>query len=195
MKSIGNKMLIFALFYLTLLIPAQLYANGSEINSKELSTVDVTLYSEQVQLPLTGLVTLEGVPYYSETLRGKCVLVNLWASWCQDCRKEKPSIERLYMELSNGHIFGKEELVLLTVSLGEEPSTVKSYMNENQYSFPVVLDRENKLRTAYASWIPVNYILGPDGNIIARIILGEEWDSEQTLGTLKRLVSIAAEQQ
>jgi hypothetical protein len=96
------------------------------------------------------------------------------------------------MELSNDRLFGKEELVLLTVSLGEEPDTVKSYMNENQYSFPVVLDRENKLRTAYAPRIPTSYILGPDGNIIARIIWEKEWDSEQALGTLKRMVSITA---
>jgi thiol-disulfide isomerase/thioredoxin len=182
----------FAVFYLTLIMPAQLYANGSELNSKELSTSDVTVYSEKAQLPLEGLVTLEGSPYNSEALRGRYVLVNLWASWCPDCRREKPSIQRLYMELSSGRLFGNEELVLLTVSLGEEPDTVKSYMNENQYSFPVVLDRENKLRTAYAPRIPTSYILGPDGNIIARIIWEKEWDSEQALGTLRRMVSITA---
>ena len=195
MKSTGNKICIITLFYLTLLIPAQLCANDSEIIPKELSTVKVTLYSEKVRLPLEGLETLEGVPYDNETLCGKFVLVNLWASWCPDCRKEKPSIERLYKELSNDRMFGKEELVLLTVSLGEDPDTVKSYINKNQYSFPVVLDRENKLPKAYASWIPANYILAPDGNIIAQIILGEEWDSEQALITLKRLVSIASLQQ
>lgn len=184
--------IFFTAFYLAFIIPEQLYANDIELIRKKIPVSEVTLYSERAKLPLEGLVTLEGAFYNSEALRGKCVLVNLWASWCPDCRKEKPSIERLYRELINGRLFSKEEFTLLTVSLGEEPDTVKSYMNKNQYSFPVVLDKENRLRKEYASWIPTSYVLAPDGSIIARIIWEEEWDSEQALGTLKRLVSITA---
>jgi len=195
MKSSGNrKFFIFAVIYLAFIVQAQVYANDYELNPKELSTFDVTLYTEKNKLPLEGLLTLEGAIYNSEALHGKCALVNLWASWCPDCRREKPSIERLYRELSNSHLFGKDELALLTVSLGEEPETVKSYMNENQYSFPVVLDRENRLRKEYALWIPTSYFLGPDGSIIARITWEKEWDSDQALKTLKRLVSISSAQ-
>ena len=195
MKSSGNrKTFIFAVIYLALIVQAQLHSNDYELSVNELSTFDFTFYTEKAKLPLEGLFTLEGALYNSEVLRGKYVLVNLWASWCPDCRREKPSIERLYRELSNGRLFGKEKLSLLTVSLGEEPDTVKSYMTENQYSFPVVLDNENKLRTEYAPWIPTSYILGPDGNIIARITWEKEWDSEQAIKTLKRMVSIAAAQ-
>jgi len=190
-RGINKKRFILGMFFLAFILHAGLYANDFEINFNELSTLDITFYAEKAQLPLEGLYTLEGALYNSEALRGKCVLVNLWASWCPDCRREKPSIERLYKELSNNHLFGKDELTLLTVSLGEEPGTVKSYMTENQYSFPVVLDGENKL-PKYASWIPTNYFLDPDGNIIARMTWEKEWDSEQALKTLKRLVSITS---
>jgi thiol-disulfide isomerase/thioredoxin len=194
-RGINKKVLVFSVFFLAIVVQVRLYANDYEPSVKELSTLDVTFYTEKVQLPLEGLLTLEGLLYSSEALRGKFVLVNLWASWCQDCRREKPSIERLYREINNSHLFGKDEFTLLTVSLGEEPYTVKSYMTENQYSFPVVLDRENKLPREYASWIPTSYILGPDGNIIARMNWEKEWDSEQALRTLKRLVSIISAQQ
>jgi len=194
-RGINKKNLVFMLFFWALVVQARLYANDYEISPNDLSTSDVTFFAEKVQLPLEGLFTLEGIPYNREALRGKFVLVNLWASWCPDCRREKPSIERLYRKLSNGHLFDKYELALLTVSLGEEPDTVKSFMTENQYSFPVVLDRENKLPKEYASWIPTSYILGPDGNIIARMTWEKEWDSEQSLKTLKRLVLIASTQQ
>jgi len=194
-RGINRKNLFFAVSFLALIVQARLYANDYEINPKELSTSDVTFYAEIDRLPLEGLFTLEGNLYNSEVLRGKFVLVNLWASWCPDCRREKPSIERLYRELSNSHLFGRDELTLLTVSLGEEPDTVKSFMTENQYSFPVVLDKENRLRKEYASWIPASYFLGRDGNIIAQITWEKEWDSEQALKTLKRLVSITSAQQ
>ena len=194
MRGINKKNFIFTVFCLALVVQTQLYANDNELDPKELSTFDITFYAEKAQLPLEGLLTLEGALYNSEALRGKYVLLNLWASWCPDCRREKPSIERLYREISNGHLFGKDELILLTVSLGEDPGTVKSYMAENHYSFPVVLDRGSKLPKEYASWIPTNYILGPAGNIIARITWEEELDSEQALKTLKRMVSIASAQ-
>jgi len=193
MKSAENKKnLVFALFFLALALQARLYANDCELNPKELSASGITLYAEKARLPLEGLFTLDGAPFDSEPLRGKFVLANLWASWCPDCRREKPSIERLYREISDGHLFGKDGLILLTVSLGEEPDTVKSYMAENRYSFPVALDRGNKLRKEYASWIPANYILGPDGSIVARITWKEEWDSEQALKALRSLISIAS---
>jgi len=195
MKSYGiRKTFIAAVIYLALIVQAQLHSNDYELNPKELSTSDLTFYTEKTKLPLEGLYKLDGTLYNSKPLHGKYVLVNLWASWCPDCRREKPSIERLYRELSSGRLFGKEELSLLTVSLGEEPDTVKSYMTENQYSFPVVLDKEDKLHKEYAPWIPTSYILGPDGNIVARITWEKEWDSEQALKTLKRLVSITAAQ-
>jgi len=194
MRGINKKILIFTMFYFAFVVLAQLYANDYELNPKELSTFDITFYAEKPKLSLEGLFTLEGALYNNEALRGKFVFVNLWASWCPDCKREKPSIERLYRELSNSRLFGKDELILLTVSLGEEPDTVKSYMTENQYSFPVVLDRENKIPREYTPWIPTNYFLDPDGNIIARMIWEKEWDSEQALKTLKRLVSITSAQ-
>jgi thiol-disulfide isomerase/thioredoxin len=194
-KSAENKKnLIFTVFFLALVLQARLYANDYELIPEELSTSGITFYTEKAQLPLEGLLTLEGALYSSESLRGRFVLVNLWASWCPDCRREKPSIERLYREINNNHLFAEDELTLLTVSLGEDPETVKSYMTENRYSFPVVLDRENKLSKEFAPWIPSSYILGPDGNIIARMTWEKEWDSEQALKTLKSLVSTASAQ-
>jgi hypothetical protein len=65
-------------------------------------------------------------------------------------------------------------------------------MDENQYSFPVVLDRENRLREAYAPLMPASYILDPEGNIIARINGGREWDGEQALKVLRCLLPEAS---
>lgn len=170
---------------ITLVMTAQLCADDCEISPEELEAFSVTLYTEKAQLPLDDLVTLDAEPYARGELQGSYVLVNLWASWCPFCRKEKASMERLYEE--EDHI----PLAVLTVSLGEEIDTVKEYMDENQYSFPVVVDRENKLREAYAPRVPTSYVLDPEGNIVARINGNKEWDSTEALKVLRGLISEA----
>ena len=180
-----HKRLIFAVIFISLIIPALVYADDIGSIAEELEAYNVTLYAEKSRLPLDELVTLEGAPYAIEALRGKYVLINLLVTWCPYCRREKPSMERLYTEENR-------TLAVLTVSLGEDVDTVKEYMRENQYSFPVAVDMENKLRGTYAPRLPTSYILDPEGNIIARINGSKEWDSKQALKVLRHLAPEAA---
>jgi hypothetical protein len=68
--------------------------------------------------------------------------------------------------------------------VGEQPDTVKNYMDENNYSFPAAVEPENKLRASHAPRIPTSYLIGPDGNIIARLNDSREWDNGRLLEIL-----------
>ena len=184
-----NKAIAAAFFALTIIfLQTRLYARGSgEKQGPEYGTVPspeeleefgVALYMENVQLPLDGLVRLDGTPYDSGELRGKFALVNLWVTWCPYCRAEKASIERLYKEHESGRF------TVLAVSLGEEPDTVRQYMDENRYGFPIAVDREGRLREEYSPRLPTSYVLDPAGNILARINGDREWDGERALRLL-----------
>ena len=188
-KKLFLALLLFTLAFLIITPPMQIWADpldGADeivLSPEEITEFNITLYDEKTQLPLDALVTLDGSPYYSETLRGKYVLVNLWATWCPFCRAEKASVDRLYKMLKS------ETLTILTVSLGEEPETVRQYMDENQYGFPVAVDIENRLREAYSPRVPTSYGLDPEGNIVFRVNGGKEWDSEQALRVLRYLAA------
>ena len=183
MKKTANKTkLIFTILLVTVAF-FTMAEPKDVISLEELAEFDMAIYIEKTHLPLDGLVLPDGTPYDSGTLQGKYALVNLWVTWCPYCRQEKASIDRIYREQGN------EELAILTVSLGEEPETVRQYMEENHYVFPVVVDRENKLKEEYSPRLPTSYILDPKGNILARINGNKEWDSEQMLRVIRLLTT------
>jgi thiol-disulfide isomerase/thioredoxin len=161
-----------------------LSVSGQEaaISEEELTEFRVTLYTEKEHIPLLKLLTVEGMPYESGVLRDKYVLINFWATWCPFCRQENPSIQSLH------RTYAADWFSILTISVGEEADTLTSFMRENGYDFPVVIDPENELKEIYAPRIPTTYILNPEGYIVARINGNKEWDSEQALKILRHLI-------
>ena len=127
-----TKRFIILLIILTLTVQV-LFSLDIDITPEELTTFKVTPYTEKEQLLLDGLFTLEGASFAADFLKGKYVLVNLGATWCPYCRGEKPSFQRLYSEHAN------EYFAVLAVFVGEQPDTVKNYMDENNYSFPAAV--------------------------------------------------------
>lgn len=157
-----------------------------EVSQAELEEFDLTWYTEKELFPLTDLSTLDNKPYDPTVLNDKYVLLNLWASWCPYCAKEKPSIQQLYEEYE-GSLF-----TVLTISLGENQNTVKDYLESNHYSFPVLLNTDNSLRDVYAPRIPTTYLLDTGGTIIARINGKKDWGAEKSIKILKHLMPIGS---
>ena len=98
-------------------------------------------------------------------LRGKPVLINFWASWCWPCRQEMPFIQQIHEE------WAEKGLVVLTVNLGESPSTVEHFLQRYGFSFPVLLDTKRVTSTRYnIRGIPTTFFIDRDGIIQERVI-------------------------
>jgi len=122
------------------------------------------------------LTDLEGTPVSLAAMRGKVVLLTFWATWCGVCREELPHLQNLYQNLK-----GHDDFAVVTINLDQQPESVPPFVRKNDYQFPVLLDADNRVGTAYAvSAIPANFIIDRAGKIIWSCAGGIDW-SDRTL--------------
>lgn len=106
--------------------------------------------------------TIDGERYTNESLKGKVVLIEFWATWCQYCKKDEPVIETLANE------FGKNGLVILAVDMGEPRRRVKKYLEASPRSCKVVLAEDTTLAAiCEARTYPMYVLIDRDGNVAA----------------------------
>ena len=112
-------------------------------------------------LPEVNLPDLSGKRWTSADLRGKAVLLNIWATWCGPCQGELPHIQKLHESWKGGRNFR-----IVTVSVDENPGLIEPYVKERKYTFPVLIAGTGSFRSWAPEGIPTNYIVSPDGMII-----------------------------
>ncbi|SDQ58180.1 Peroxiredoxin [Virgibacillus subterraneus] len=108
------------------------------------------------------LQTLSGDTFKLSDLRGKKVILNFWASWCNPCKKEMPEMQKFYEE-------HKDEVEVVAVNLtGNEVGVdaAKEYIKKHNYTYPVPLDKKMDASEKYGvTIIPTTYFIGTDGKI------------------------------
>ncbi len=106
------------------------------------------------------LQNLDGQVISLSGLRGKPVLINFWATWCPPCVYEMPYMQQIHEEWS------ATGLVVLAVDIGESPSTVENFMQNNNLSLPVLLDTKQDVATSYGiRSIPTTFFIDKNGII------------------------------
>ncbi|MEI6388470.1 MAG: TlpA disulfide reductase family protein [Spirochaetota bacterium] len=116
--------------------------------------------------------------------KGKVVMLNFWATWCPPCRAEMPSIEILSKKMKG------KAFAIMAISVGETKDTVAKFIALQKYSYPIYLDPDSKLGTAFnASSIPTTYIFGKDGKAIAGIQGSRQYDTPEVLALLEELIA------
>ncbi|WP_164219622.1 TlpA disulfide reductase family protein [Virgibacillus sp. YIM 98842] len=109
------------------------------------------------------LETLEGDTVRLSDLRGQKVILNFWATWCGPCREEMPEMQEFYDN-------NEEEVEILAVNLLEtetDDSNAQEFIDEFQYTYPVLLDEGAEVSEAYKGSVavPTTYFIGTDGTI------------------------------
>ena len=114
---------------------------------------------EGVQAPdFTGEL-IDGTSIRLSELQGKPVIINFWATWCGPCVKEMPAFERLKDD------FG-DKIGIIAVNCGDDAGTVKDFVEENGYTFPVVLDEEYSISMLYpTNSIPYTVVVDAEGKV------------------------------
>jgi cytochrome c biogenesis protein CcmG, thiol:disulfide interchange protein DsbE len=133
--------------------------------------------------PPLALEDLAGRTYNLSEYRGKVVLVNFWATWCEPCRAEMPSIDRLKSSL-NGRPFE-----VFAVNMAEPLSRIEKFVEAMPLRFPLLRDRDGTVGKAWkAKLLPASFLIGRDGRI-HYVAYGEiDWTSDAVRARVAELL-------
>ncbi|MDX5345974.1 MAG: TlpA family protein disulfide reductase [Hymenobacteraceae bacterium] len=118
--------------------------------------------------------TLDGKTVNFDSLKGKVIFLNIWATWCPPCVAEMPGIQSLYNKVNSDKI----AFVMLSVDEGG-PAKVKRFIERKNYTFPVYLPAGQLPQEFYSSSIPTTFIISPDGKIVTRHEGMANYDTEE----------------
>ncbi|MCR5417256.1 MAG: redoxin domain-containing protein [Pseudobutyrivibrio sp.] len=139
-----------------------------EESSEEASDTE----TEVMPAPDFSLVDQYGETHSLEDYRGKIIFLNFWATWCPPCKAELPYIQELYEEYQ---ALENPDVVFLGVTFPgfgseQDEEGVKQFLEDNGYTFPVLMDTEASLAMPYyISAYPTTYLIDPEGNVLGYV--------------------------
>ncbi len=134
------------------------------------------------QLEISDVMTNQKIA--SSSLQGKVVFINIWASWCEPCREEMPSIDALYREMS-----ASQDFRMLTILYRDSPPTALEYMKSQGFVFPVYIDPDGLSARKYGvTGVPETFIVDKKGMLVKRVIGGMDWNSQEVKDYLHLLL-------
>jgi len=115
------------------------------------------------QAPDFTLTTLDGKERSLKDLRGKAVMINFWATWCEPCRKEMPAMQKVYEKYKD------KGFEIVAINIAETDVAAASFARQYGLTFPIWMDREREVTQLYKIGpIPSSFFVDPDGNITQR---------------------------
>ena len=115
----------------------------------------------EVAPPYTA-VTLEGDTVTLESLRGRTVLLNLWATWCAPCRHETPFLQSLYEENRDRGF----EIVGISMDTRDQKRSVEEFVEEYGVEYTILWDPQMRGMDRYqVLGLPATFLLDEDGII------------------------------
>jgi peroxiredoxin len=134
--------------------------------------------------PLFELKDIHGKTWNLANLKGKVVLLNFWATWCDSCRTENPSVQKLVESEK-----GDNRFIFLSVLFKDEPSRAIEYMKENNFDFNVLVDSAGLSSKYKIRGVPETFIIDKEGVIRQKVIGPIEWDSADVRESIAKLIN------
>jgi cytochrome c biogenesis protein CcmG/thiol:disulfide interchange protein DsbE len=129
---------------------------------------------ERPHPPALSFETLEGDDTISlAEYRGKAVVLNFWASWCQPCKKEAPLLQETWER------YRDEGLVVIGVDAQDFRQDARRFVERYGLTYPIAYDGNGKSLGRFGNTgFPETWFVGRDGRLVGEHIVGE-FDAEQ----------------
>ncbi|MCS7214856.1 MAG: TlpA disulfide reductase family protein [Thermodesulfovibrio sp.] len=130
------------------------------------------------------LKDINGKKWRLEDLKGKIVILNFWASWCNDCKEEKNSMQA-YLN-KNGN---PDDLIFLTVLYKDNPMVVSDMIKKGGYTFPVLID-DGVVSSIYGiKGVPETFLIDKKGILRHKILGPIQWDNPHIVPHLRQVLT------
>ena len=190
-KKKSNLTLILMMVATLAIIAVLLFWNPTTANAEPAAPqtqeqIDAsTIAKEGMEAPDFTVEMFDGENIRLSDLRGKVVLVNFWATWCPPCREELTRVQADIIDR-----FAGKDFVFLPISRGEEKQTVAAFRKRMGYTFPMGLDPDQKIFRRYAkNYIPRNFLVDAEGNIILASIGYDKAEFEHLIKTIEKTLN------
>ena len=135
---------------------------------------EVARWPARQAVPPLQLADLSGKVWRLADLRGRAVLLNFWASWCEPCRAEMPALQQL------ADIYGPDKLVVLAINFKEPAAKIAQYARATGLTLPALPDPAGEAARQWgANVFPTTILIGADGQPRQRIRGEVDWTSQQ----------------
>ena len=137
----------------------------------------------RAETPALSLKDSGGRTHTLDDYRGKVVLLNFWATWCEPCKDEMPSIVKLKQSLAG------RPFEVLAVNFGESPSRVREFLARERLDLVALLDPNKDATRAWrVRVLPASFLVGPDGKVRYSVVGELDWSTETAVRTVQGLL-------
>jgi peroxiredoxin len=140
---------------------------------------------EGQQAPGFTLLTLDGGRASLTDHRDKLVVLNFWATWCQPCTVEMPSLEALWQRYRDRGLI----VVGVCVDRGAPKALLEPYVRNLKLTFPILLDPDSKTSDRWrVTALPATFLVRPGGEVAGMAMGAREWNSDEMRALVERLL-------
>lgn len=137
--------------------------------------------------PSYAAATLAGDTMRLDDLRGRVVLLNVWATWCTPCVEEMPALQRLHEQLD------ERGLSVVAVSVDAGPgggdADVLSFVDQFGLTFTVLRDASGRIEDAFGvAGLPTTFVIDRDGRIQRKVLGARDWDDPALASEIESLL-------
>jgi len=131
------------------------------------------------------LATLGGGQASAADHRDKLVILNFWATWCQPCTLEMPSLEALWSRYRDRGLI----VIGVSVDRGAPRALLEPYVRNLKLTFPILLDPDSKTSDRWrVTAIPATFLIRPGGDVAGMVTGAREWNSKEMRALVERLL-------